>query len=230
MHIVDHGDGLATVEGSVKIPGMALPARTTLLSLEGGGLAVISPLVGLSALADDVRARGEVRALVAPSLLHHLGLPEAKQAFEGARVLGPRGLEKKQPGVPLDEVLEGAPSATLGDAVAHMVVRGLKPSVSEIAFFHRPSKTLVLTDLCFHVNEHESLWGRAFMRMNGAWRRFGVSRLMRRTISDRAALRSSTEALLALAPERVVVAHGDIVHEGAAQKLAEAFRFLAGRA
>ena len=84
----------------------------------------------------------------------------------------------------------------------------------EVVLLHRPSRTLVVTDLCFNVHRSSSRIARLFFRANGMWRRFGPSRMVRRLVSDRAAFRRSIEQILQWDFERIVPGHGDVVEKG----------------
>ena len=111
----------------------------------------------------------------------------------------------------------------LGASVGDQVAVGGMPKLDEVVFFHRPSRTLFVWDLCFHIAQSEHLPTRLFMRLNGAYGRFGPSRIARSMMRDRAAVRASVERMLAWAPERIVVAHGDVVERGGRDALQGAF-------
>ena len=62
------------------------------------------------------------------------------------------GLRARRPELPAgDEIAEGAETPFSG-ALAHTVLGPIR-GVSEVAFLHRPSRTLILTDACFHILE-----------------------------------------------------------------------------
>jgi glyoxylase-like metal-dependent hydrolase (beta-lactamase superfamily II) len=88
----------------------------------------------------------------------------------------------------------------------------------EVVLFHRPSRTLVLTDLCFNIHRSSSRVARVFFRANGMWQRFGPSRAIRHlAVSDRSALWRSLEDILRWDFERIVPGHGDVIeHKGPA--------------
>ena len=82
--------GVHALESTLRIhAGFHLPVRCTLLSLEGGGLMMISPVRLDDALAARVDALGRVTHIVAPNKLHHLFLGEAAARWPGARVQVP---------------------------------------------------------------------------------------------------------------------------------------------
>lgn len=227
IRVVDHGGGLITADSTLRFPGnIRLPARATMLKLEDGSALLLSPLPRLRDAVDEVKRHGPIRAILAPNLMHNLGLKRAKELFPDAPVFGPPGLEKKDIGVALDGALHDEPDARWAGEVEQHFIRGLKDRVGEVAFFHRASRTLVLTDLCFHLTEVDHFPTRLVMRLNNAYGRFGPSRLIRSQFADRRALRQSIDHLLAWDPERIVVAHGDVVERDGRAKLEEAFAFL----
>ncbi|KYF91490.1 hypothetical protein BE17_48550 [Sorangium cellulosum] len=213
---------LWAAEDTLKLPGVRFPVRSPIVRLGDGGLVLFSPLPGVEQAADEIRALGEVRAIVAPNLMHHLGLAPAARLFPGARVYGPRGLEKKRPDVAITGALDGAPDPLWSAEIDQVAVGGM-PRLDEVAFFHRPSKTLFLWDLCFHITQSEHLPTRLFMRLNGAYGRFGPSRIARSMMRDRAAVGAAVKQMIAWGPERVVVAHGDVIERGGQAALQGAF-------
>jgi hypothetical protein len=174
-----------------------------------------------------IESLGPVRGLVAPNLLHHMFLAENIAAFPQARVYAAPGLrEKLESKVRVDEVLTDKP-AELWAADLDQVAVGGCPSLRETVFFHRASRTLLCLDLCFNVHASDSAITRLFMRINGAYRSFGPSRLFRYAIlKDRRALRASLDQILAWDFDRVTVAHGDILERGGHAALQRGFRWL----
>ncbi|WP_437622360.1 DUF4336 domain-containing protein [Sorangium sp. So ce1151] len=205
--------GLWAAEDTLKLAGIRFPVRSPVVRLGDGGLVLFSPLPGVERAADEIRALGEVRAIVAPNLMHHLGLAPAARLFPGARVYGPRGLEKKCPDVAITGALDGAPDPLWAAEIDQVAVGGM-PRLDEVAFFHRPSKTLFLWDLCFHITQSEHLPTRLFI---------GPSRVARSMMRDRAAVGAAVKQMIAWAPERVVVAHGDVIERGGQAALQGAF-------
>ncbi|WP_437608876.1 DUF4336 domain-containing protein [Sorangium sp. So ce834] len=213
---------LWVAEDTLKLPGMHFPARSPVVRLADGGLLLFSPLPGVEQVAGEIRALGEVRAIVAPNLFHHLGLAPAARAFPGARLFGPRRLREKRPDVAFTDELGDAPDPLWSAEIDQVTVGGM-PKVDEVVFFHRPSRTLFLWDLCFHITQSAHFPTRLFMRLNGAYGRFGPSRFARSMMRDRAAVGAAVKRMLAWAPERIVVAHGDVIERGGRAALESAF-------
>ncbi|WP_437675068.1 DUF4336 domain-containing protein [Sorangium sp. So ce131] len=213
---------LWAAEDTLKLPGVHFPLRSPILRLADGGLLLFSPLPSVEQVADEIRALGEVRAIVAPNLMHHLGLAPAARAFPGARLYGRPGLHGKRPDVAFSGALGDAPDPLWSAEVDQVAVGGM-PKLDEVVFFHRPSRTLFLWDVCFHITQSAHFPTRLLMRLNGAYGRFGPSRVARSMMRDRAAVGAAVERMLAWAPERIVVAHGDVVERGGQAALQRAF-------
>lgn len=216
---------LWVVDHPFKIGPIAVGTRTTLVRLAGGALWVHSPGPLDPALEAAVRELGPVACLVSPNLYHHVFLADWIEAFPHARVFAGAGLGRKQPELRIDEVLGEEPPAEWKGQIEQQPVRGL-PRVDEVAFLHRASRTLILTDLCFNVHSSDSWLTRTFMRLNSCWQRFTPSRFFKAFIQDRAALRDDLDRILGWDFDRVVVAHGDVLEEGGGSALRAAYGFL----
>ena len=122
----------------------------------------------------------------------------------------------------------GDKPAELWAADLDQVQVGGAPSLRETVFLHRASRTLLCLDLCFNVNTSGSFATRLMMRINGAYGRFGPSRIFRYTVmKDRRALRASLDKILAWDFDRVTVAHGDILETGGRKAIQRGFAWLA---
>ena len=98
------------------------------------------------------------------------------------------------------------------------------PKFAEHAFFHRPSGTLLCTDLVFnHPKGHNALT-RLFFRLAGTHEKLSVSKLFQSMIKDRPAFEASLESILALPIERVVMAHGEVLEDDAKERFEQALR------
>ena len=198
--------------------------RMTVIRI-GGELLLHSPVAPAPALREALDGLGTVRWLVAPSRLHHFFLRDFARAYPAAELCGAPGLEAKLGDLALHHVLEDAWDAPWRGEVLHHLFAGA-PGMNEVVLLHRPSRTLVLTDLAFNVESREQSRARIFHALVGAVGRFGPHRLARAYIRDRAAARASRDRILAWDFERVVVAHGAVLERNGRQRLAEAFAFL----
>ena len=100
--------------------------------------------------------------------------------------------------------------------------------MTEVEFFHRPSRTLILTDLIenFEPQKFHSVLMRLMVRLGGVRAPFGgMPRDMRLTFT-KAKLRAAVETMIGWAPESVILAHGRWFERDAAQSLRRAFRWV----
>ena len=201
--------------------GFTVPTRSCVVETGGGTLAVLSPLPDEDARR-DVSALGRVAFLVAPNSFHYVGLPSWEKAFPAARSFLAPALRARRPELVGEELVEGTPTP-FGDVLAHAVL-GPQRGVSEVAFLHRPSRTLILTDAAFHIRAARPR-DRVFWRVMGVWRRFGPS-LTARTVllRNRADMRDWIERLCRLEFARIEVAHGEALEDASADTLRAAFR------
>lgn len=210
--------------------GFRFPARMSVLPLEAGQVALLSPIPIDDAMAQAIARHGQVAFLIAPNLLHHLYLEAALRRYPEARVVAPGGLREKKPQVQLHAALdlaqpEPALPPELAAAVDVIPLRGM-PGLDELAVFHRGTRALVLTDLVFNITRPRGWLAHLVLFLVGCHGRLGSSRALRALVKDRAAARASAERLLQLPFESLVVAHGDVIEHDARARLARALDWL----
>jgi hypothetical protein len=206
------------IRGEVSLPGGArLPIRTVLLRLPDGGVWLHSPVALTDSDAAAIDAIGPVTHLVAPSRLHHLFFGDAARRWPSAHTWGAPGLAAKRPDLRFQHTL-GEPDAAWPAAVVAVPIDGA-PSLSETVFFHAASRTLICTDLVFHVLKSSSWMTPWVLRLTGTWGRLALSRVWWFATRDRAAAASSVSRVLALNFDRVVMAHGEILESDARARM-----------
>lgn len=216
------GPGLWTVSAPLKLMGAEFGTRMTVVRLTGGSLMLISPIPIDAALAEELETLGPVRVLVAPNAFHHFYFGDAALRYPEATRFGAAGTEKKLGalGPSFNGVGDGGEVLWKSD-LDHVVLEGV-PATNEIIFHHAASKTVVLTDLCFHFEPPPSGWTGLFLRLAGARGGLRVSRLMRASIKDKAKARASIDRVLEWDFDNLVVAHGANLRGGARERLREA--------
>lgn len=210
-------EGVHALEGPQTFFGLELGARMTVLSL-ADGLLVISPLAVDPAVLSPF---GEPRWVLAPNLFHHLHVGPWLDA--GAEGWAAPGLQTKRPDLSLAGIVE-AGQHPFGDEV-ELVPLQCFPLTNEVVVHHRPSKTLVVTDLVFNLAPTVPWLTKAAMFCACGYpgcRSTSLEKMLMR----RAAAREDMRRLLALDFDRLVMAHGDVVQTGGKQALADAFAWL----
>lgn len=207
---------------------IGIGTRMTVIRLPEGGLFVHSPVEADAETRAAVEALGPVRCIVAPNAVHHLFAAGWKEAHPGARLHVAEPLRRKRPDLPFDAVLGDEPDPACGDVIAQIGMQGA-PYISETVFLHRPSRTLLVTDLAFHPTPASPPGLRRWTRLTGLRGDFGPNAMVRLLIRDRAAFRASLERVLAWDFDRVTVTHGEVLETGGRAALERAYAFLLER-
>jgi hypothetical protein len=205
--------------------GVNFGARMTVARLPSGDLWVHSP-IGLSAeLKRSLDALGPVRHLVSPSRFHYMHVPEFARAYPEARLHAVPGSLKRLKRLGAPRLLEDAPDTEWGGVFAQGTVRG-SALYDEVDFVHLPSRTLVVTDLCFNIPPDSSWMTRLAASSFDVLGRLSPSRSFRWFLRDRDAMRATLERILSWDFDRVTVAHGAVVPTGGKSAFRGAFAWL----
>jgi hypothetical protein len=212
-------------EHSMKIAGIDFGRRMTAVLLSSGELWLHSVAHLTPDLREQLDAIGPVRFVVSPNRFHHKYMEHYQENYPAAELLASPGLPERREDLSF--------SGTVGDESDPRWITDLEQTAfhgnkiaTEIVFFHRASRTLILTDLCFNLPPSRPLLTQLAARALGVYNRLGVSRMMRRGMSDRNAARASLARILAWDFDRVIVGHGDIVETGGRGQLEQAFTWL----
>lgn len=225
--ICERGSDLYTIDHPLRLGGVEFGTRTTLVKLTSGGLFVHAPGPLAGGLKASIDALGPVEALVAPNLFHHFYIAENVAAWPDAALHMAPGLPEKIKGLPSGGLLGTAPSPTWAGQLEQIAVDGM-PRMSEVAFYHPKTRTLLLTDLVFNFDDSASFIPRTILKLMGAFDHFGPSRLARSFMKDKVALRAFIDRILEWDIERILLAHGDIVEQDAHRRLALAYEEVLG--
>lgn len=219
-------EGLWVIDHPFAMPGgIAIGTRSTIVRLSSGGLWLHSPGPLSTSARAWLEANGPVEAIVAPNLLHHLFVPAAASAFPDAAVFGAEGMAKKISGG-----LEPASIVPMNrpwkDDFECLRIEG-SPKMNEVVFFHRSTRTLVMSDLAFNFRRVDSFGTRLFLRLNGALGNFGPSRLARSFFfSDHEQVGQSIAQLLEWNFDRVILAHGEVLETEGHAAMRSAYAWL----
>lgn len=211
------------------VMGFRYPTRMAVIRLSDGGLLVWSPVSLTEGLRREVEALGEVRFLVAPNTLHHLFLAEWRQAYPLASLHAAPGLAARRQDLVIDAELGDAPPAAWAADLDQVLMRGNRIT-TEAVFFHRPSATVLFTDL---IQQFPPGW---FKGWRGLIARLdlmteaepSVPRKFRTAFTDRKAARAALARILDWPAQKVVMAHGAPVERDGRAFIARAFRWLTG--
>lgn len=210
---------LIYIESMLKMPLMALPVRTVVVPI-GDRKVILSPGSKLDSSRYD--RSWNVTEIVAPNLFHGAGVKKAKQVYPNSQVWGCVGIEQKRPKVSWDRIL-GVDPWPYQDELSVESIAGM-PSVSENVFIHKPSKSLIVTDLCFNIVNDSSFGARLILGLFGTYKKVGTSRFFAAFIKDRDSFRQSMKNIFAYDFENIIVSHGENVIGNGKEALRAALR------
>ena len=205
--------------------GARVGARMTVIRLRDGGLLLISPVPVDPATSAEIEALGPVRHLVAPSLTHDAHMAGAIARWPEARRYGAPGLGHRRPDLGLHEELGARAPAGWLRQVDQVPIEGI-PAASEVVFFHRASRTLILSDLVADLSEATGAWTRLLLWLDGSLGAFAIPGFLRRAVVDGAAARASADLVLMWDFDRVILAHGPVLEHGGREAVARALASL----
>ena len=217
--------GLWRIERKLRMPGaLVLPVGMTVTRLPSGALFLHAPILLDDDVARALGALGPVAAVLAPNSFHYSFVAAYRSRFPSAELFAAPGLAERVPELPPATVV-GASAPPEWEGELEPLLYGPIGSFSEVAVYHRPTGTLVLTDLAFHMTRFENALDRLGWKLLGVPPDFGPSRTARLTLlRDRAAARPFLQAMLERDVRRILVAHGDPVEANAAAEFRRAFR------
>lgn len=214
--------------------------RATIIRLQTGALAVLSPV----ALTDDVRAKirsmgDNVKYISAMDLEHHIFITPWAKAYPQAEVIGMEGLPEKREKDP----------ATKGIRFSHVFTQSNKSHMriseefdnefeyeyihshlsKELVYYHKPTRTMIQADFIFNLPGHEQysktgqaadsgILNKLFIGLMNAkkdaiWQRRFVWYLA--GSKDRAGFSESVNRMKRWDLQRIIPSHGDVIEAGA---------------
>ena len=207
--------------------GLEVGSRMTVVRLPGSKLFLHSPVAPTPELAREVTALGSVAYIVAPNLFHHLSVGGWLNECPDARLHLAPGLQEKRPDLSVANVLTDASEPGWADVLDQVLLEGF-PFSNEVVFFHRPSKTLIATDLAFNIGPSSPSLTRYAFRLAQSYGRLAPTFIERLLIKDREAFARSLRRILAWPFEQVVVSHGEIVESGGREELERGYAKILG--
>lgn len=215
------GNDLWTLDGSWK--KSPLPRRMTVVRHSSGQLAIHSAIRLRDEDYAELDALGTVALILVPSRLHADEARFYAERYPQAKLFAPARLAallRDRLGR-VDGDYGRWPAEWSSELVA-LQTNGTK--MDEALFWHRPSRTLIVTDLVFHFVDELTGFPRLMMRWNGVLGRLGPSRIFRWFfLADRKALRQSLQPLRNWDFDRIVMSHGTVVELDGKRKLVDSF-------
>lgn len=215
--------------GWIRFYGIPFPTRMTVIRLANGDVWVHSPIADQEGLAEAVAALGPIRHLIAPNWIHYAWITSWQKQFPKALTwVSPGAVQRaEKQGVQLsfDCQLGDQPPADWSAEIDQRLAESHYHQ--ELVFFHRPSKTLVLTDLIENFElKKVPWWTRPLLKLGGVCDPDGkMPRDMAASFRKRPEhIRELVHTMISWNPTRVVLAHGRWYQDKGTCELRRAFR------
>ena len=204
------------------------PTRMTIIRLPQGGLWLHSPVKPDDKLVAAVKALGPVEHIVSPNRIHHVSIGAWAELFPDARLWASPGVRGRSKLVFTDD-LDDTPPEEWSQVIDQRIARG-SPALEEVVFFHKPSSTLILADLIenFESDRLHGWLARIMYRLIGVVAPNGKApRDLRATfVGNHDKLAPVVEWMIASAPQRIVIAHGQWFRTNGTAVLQRAFDWV----
>lgn len=226
--VVD-GPAIEMPFGLAKVP---FSTRMTVVRLANGKLWCHSPIEPTQALIDSLNQLGEVAYLIGPNKLHYAYLQAWKDLYPSAQVwLAPgidqRARAQKMPLPQGQELTDQAPPSWSAE-LDQVLFKGSR-FMQEAVFFHKASKTLILTDMIENIETHQMKTHQRLLFKLGdnAYPHGKTPRDLRLTfIGKKTTARASLETLKNWKPEKIILAHGQCFLENGQEELSRVFNWV----
>lgn len=206
------------LEYPVRYAGCDFNARMAVIRISDAKLMLHSPCAIDAALKETLSALGEVAYIVAPGSYHYFHIASAQAAFPDADTYICPGIERKRPDMEFDWFLGDRAPEPWAETFDQVLVRGNR-FIWEVAFFHKPSRTLLLVDLIENVTDQTplvgwqlKLWWKVVFRM---WNHPKPAPEYQLGWNDKAAAVKSLQQILQWDFERIILSHGDLIEQDA---------------
>lgn len=210
--------------------GFPYPTRMVVVKLSDDNAWIWSPISISDELTKEVEEKvGPVRHIVSPNKIHHIFLKEWQEKYPDAVVYAPPGLKERKVArdVEFKKDLSDEPDVAYKDDFDQVIFRG-SFFMEEVVFFHRKSSTAIFCDLIQrHLESEMTGWKGSLMRLDALVGKDGSTpREWRWSFLKRAKAREARDKVIAWAPEKLIIAHGENAESGATEIISRALSWI----
>ena len=209
--------GVYTLERPLRFLGLEIGTRMTVLQ-QSDGLLLHSPI---DVPPEHLEEFGKPCQVLAPNKFHHLFVKPWIDA--GLEAWAAPGLPEKRPDVSFTGVVESG-THPFGSDIEVFTLTSFSLS-NEVVLFHKPSRTLVVTDLVFNL-PRTAPWLTRFAMWCACGYPGCQTSLLERVGMKRKIARQEIKAILDFGFERIIMAHGDVIEHDARDAFTHAWRWL----
>lgn len=232
------GPGIWIVDGGIikmDMLGFGVPfsTRMTVVKLEDQSIWIHSPIKADEGLFREIDTLGEVTHLVSPNKIHYAYIVEWKKRYPNATAWSSPGVEKRAESqniaTTFDRPLkDSAPSDWSGE-IDQLIFKGSR-ALEEVVFFHKKSRTLILTDLIenFEPKRTSNIFFKTLYKLAGIAYPKGKTPIdLRLTfVGQKEQAREGYNRMLRWQPEKIILAHGHWYDKNGTDELKRAFKWL----
>jgi len=220
-------DQIWILEYPIRFAGLNVFGRMTIVKLDGGDLLIHDPCEFSDLVMREIDAIGEVKYIVAPGSYHHLFVTDFQQKYPNAETFICPGLERKRPDIKFEWILGNKPDHRWANIFDLVVIQGTK-YMWEVAFFHKPSKTLILVDLLENFGDdfkHPTslllrFWWKVVYRM---WNNPKAAPEYQMGWGKKDIVKEGLNKILSWKAKRVILAHGELIESDVSNVLGSAW-------
>ncbi len=183
--------------------GVQFPAKTILIEDDVNHF-IISPCELPQETIETLMNSNKHIIFISPNNFHNLHINKMKNLFPKAFFYGPKR-SAKQSGVELKSLKD-----LKSEDVEFIYLKG-NNTLAETCFYHKPTETLIVTDLFFNMKHKMNLPTKLAMLIAGTYQKPATSRIIKFTTKDKPALKSSLSYLASLPILKVIPSHGDAI-------------------
>lgn len=231
LTISAQAEGIWTVDGpevQYRLAGANIPCptRMTVVRRADGTIWLHSPVVHSAELQQTIDGLGQTSAIIAPNSYHYLQVDAWASKNSDATVYASADVAHK---IVAKSIVFGKKldAEWITDLDHFTIDLG---TFSETVFFHRASKSLIVTDLMqtFEASRVRSLFVRMLLQIGGATGPNAKPSIEIRLAArrHRNELRAGVERMVAWNPSRVILSHGVCVQKNPIDAIRSAFRWL----
>lgn len=166
----------------------------TVVRLKDGKLWVHSPLEITEGVKEELQHLGDVAYVVAPNNMHYMYFQRFLEVFPQAEGYVAPSLVEKKPAFgqyqPLSELKH-----VVGREIQQTEFQG--HTLGETAFFHKPSKTLIVADLLYNIQPTNLPLEKGVMWVFGAYGKAAIPFYHKVAMKDKQAIQASGEMFCA---------------------------------
>lgn len=201
--------------------------RMTVIRQNNGDLWLHSTVAISESRVNAVKELGQVSHIIAPNSLHHLFVKDWCNCFPDSKIWVTQDLPKKLPNLKYYGILGEKPETYWEGEIDQLYFQGSK-LLTEMIFFHRKSKTLLVTDLIQNHDPSTNNWfWKIVKRLNGVLApKGGVPKDLRLTIREKKLAAESLKKILEWDFQRIIISHGICINDDAREFFLKSFDWL----